>query len=201
MYQIIVLTMLFPFLGGACMAGMAGGCGMGMGHANHAAGSEAVVPEDTRPAADSNFDAARTRRVLEAYNRILVALVDDELGGVGEAASRIVKDAPNEAIRSAAEPMAGVETEKNLAESREHFKVLSDAVARYVAGNYESLEAEAGKDKQPIPQKAFCPMAEAVWLQYGDKITNPYYGASMLRCGEFQDWLKPVQKKTTEHPH
>ena len=29
-----------------------------------------------------------------------------------------------------------------------------------------------------------CPMAEADWLQIDDKTRNPYYGSSMLECGE-----------------
>jgi len=194
MYLIIALTMLSPFLGSACMAG-----GCGMGHANHAAGSEVMVPGATRPASDPNFDVARTQRVLEAYDRIVVALAGDELAGVGEAASRIAQDAQNDAIKNAAGPMAGAETEKNLVESREHFKGLSDAVAQYVTANYESLGAALEKNKQSMPQKAYCPMANAVWLQNGEKITNPYYGTSMLRCGEFQTWLKPAKKETAAH--
>ena len=31
---------------------------------------------------------------------------------------------------------------------------------------------------------AYCPMYKASWLQTGKKIRNPYYGASMLKCGE-----------------
>jgi hypothetical protein len=27
-------------------------------------------------------------------------------------------------------------------------------------------------------------MAEADWLQFDDKTRNPYYGSSMLECGE-----------------
>ena len=31
---------------------------------------------------------------------------------------------------------------------------------------------------------AYCPMAPGSWLQTGQEIRNPYYGASMLKCGE-----------------
>jgi Cu(I)/Ag(I) efflux system membrane fusion protein len=200
----VALLAMYPFAGGACM--VPGACGLG-GHIGHGAGShesqaqEAKAPEDERPAPDPDFDAARTLRVLEAYDRIVVALADDELGGVGEATSRIAANAPNDAIRDAAETMAVAETERKLSESREHFKALSDAVARYVAANYESLEAGLEKDKHRVPRKAYCPMAEAVWLQYGEEITNPYYGASMLRCGEFQNWPEPMKGEATGHRH
>jgi hypothetical protein len=31
---------------------------------------------------------------------------------------------------------------------------------------------------------AYCSMTPGSWLQTGDEIRNPYYGASMLKCGE-----------------
>jgi Cu(I)/Ag(I) efflux system membrane fusion protein len=42
--------------------------------------------------------------------------------------------------------------------------------------------------------RAFCPMAleaGATWLQTGDVVANPYYGASMLRCGEIRETFPP----------
>jgi membrane fusion protein, copper/silver efflux system len=40
-------------------------------------------------------------------------------------------------------------------------------------------------------REAFCPMAfddkGAAWLQTGDTIANPYFGSSMLRCGELRE--------------
>lgn len=51
---------------------------------------------------------------------------------------------------------------------------------------------------------AFCPMAfddkGAEWLQRGDEINNPYFGASMLRCGEFRDTFPPLNQKPTSRP-
>ncbi len=35
-------------------------------------------------------------------------------------------------------------------------------------------------------KKAYCRMVKKFWLQKGDQIANPYYGSSMLRCGEFK---------------
>lgn len=35
-------------------------------------------------------------------------------------------------------------------------------------------------------EKVHCPMAGASWLQKPGKIANPYYGKSMLECGEKQ---------------
>lgn len=33
---------------------------------------------------------------------------------------------------------------------------------------------------------AFCPMKPGRWLQTAEPLANPYYGASMLRCGTFE---------------
>ena len=51
------------------------------------------------------------------------------------------------------------------------------------------LAAEQGFLEHPV-YEAFCPMAfdfqGAYWLQNHDTIDNPYFGASMLRCGEIK---------------
>jgi hypothetical protein len=195
MQPVDLLVMLLPFLGGACTAGACG-----MGHASHGADSGVEAPQAVRPVSDPKFDAARTRRMLDAYDQIVVALAADEVGDVSGAASLIVRDAPNDAIKEAARSMAGA-GEEDIAESREHFKALSENVGLYVEGNLESLKAALEKDEQSMPQKAYCPMAEAGWLQHGERITNPYYGKSMLRCGQFQDWLMPAKKETMGHQH
>lgn len=195
---VAAMMVMFPFVGGSCLAGASGmgdGCGMG-GHAGHGAGAheahaqEVTAPKAMRPVPDPQFDAARTRRVLEAYDRIVVALSNDKVADVDEAAALIAKEAPNVTIKEAAGPLSVTEKKPDIAKLRERFKPLSTAVVLYVAGNHESLEAALEKDKAPIPRKAYCPMVETAWLQPGEKITNPFYGSSMLRCGEFQDWAE-----------
>ncbi|HEU4365596.1 MAG TPA: hypothetical protein VFT13_09055 [Candidatus Krumholzibacteria bacterium] len=192
------MMVMFPFVGGSCLggaSGMGGGCGMG-GHAGHGAGAheahaqEVTAPKAMRPVPDPQFDAVRTRRVLEAYDRIVVALSNDRTAGVDEAAALIAKEAPNVTIKETAGPLSVTDEKPDIAKLRERFKPLSAAVVLYVAGNHESLEAALEKDEAPIPRKAYCPMVETAWLQHGDKISNPFYGSSMLRCGEFQDWAE-----------
>lgn len=47
-----------------------------------------------------------------------------------------------------------------------------------------------GHDRPAPIVRAFCPMARnsrgAEWLQEGEQIANPYFGAAMLRCGEIR---------------
>lgn len=60
---------------------------------------------------------------------------------------------------------------------REALKKLSTTVIAYARQN-------AGGSRSIT--EAYCPMAEASWLQEGSTIANPYYGAEMLMCGTFK---------------
>jgi hypothetical protein len=65
-----------------------------------------------------------------------------------------------------------------LEDARDKFGRLSDALVTYMDGL--KLVPPDGV------RKAYCPMANKPWLQKGDTLANPYYGSSMLTCGEFQ---------------
>ena len=191
---VAALIMVFPLVGGACaggLGGMGGGCGMG-GHSGHGGGSheshtpQATTPASTQPAPDPAFDAERTRRMLEAYERIVVALAADKIAGVEDAAATIVSEAPNDVIKSTATPLTRSDSKPKIEDVRVRFKPLSEAVVQYVSDNHEALASAL--EKGGMPRTAYCPMVETAWLQHGDKITNPFYGASMLRCGEFREF-------------
>ncbi len=64
---------------------------------------------------------------------------------------------------------------------------------------------------QPL-YKAFCPMAfdnqGATWLQAGEAIANPYFGAKMLRCGSIKRSYEPaggnhdvIDSDDSDHEH
>lgn len=75
---------------------------------------------------------------------------------------------------------------KDIEEARTHFSTLS----------YHILEmTETFGLNKDIVYKDYCPMAfgdeGAFWLSEKENITNPYFGASMLTCGEVrQSYLK-----------
>jgi hypothetical protein len=62
---------------------------------------------------------------------------------------------------------------KSIDELRTSFKKLS-----------EVYMAHGNKKEMKDLQKASCPMAEAKWVQKKGDLRNPYYGKSMLECGE-----------------
>jgi hypothetical protein len=62
---------------------------------------------------------------------------------------------------------------KSIEEVRTSFKKLSEVYIEY-------------GDKKELKElvKASCPMAKAKWVQKNGDLKNPYYGKSMLECGE-----------------
>ena len=62
---------------------------------------------------------------------------------------------------------------KSIEELRESFKVLSQV---YIE--------KGSKEEMKGLTKATCPMAQAKWIQKNGTLANPYYGKSMLECGE-----------------
>jgi Cu(I)/Ag(I) efflux system membrane fusion protein len=82
-------------------------------------------------------------------------------------------------LKSMEQGAAGISTKTDVEEQRKHFECLSDhlieAVQRY------------GVNSDKV-YRAYCPMAfddkGAYWLSEFEDIKNPYFGASMLRCGE-----------------
>ena len=62
---------------------------------------------------------------------------------------------------------------KNIDELRTSFKVLSEVYIK----NIPASELKGAT-------KASCPMASARWIQKEGDLRNPYYGKSMLECGE-----------------
>lgn len=62
---------------------------------------------------------------------------------------------------------------KDIKDLRNSFKTLSEVYMK-----------NGKKEEMKGYMKATCPMAEANWIQKKGEIQNPYYGKSMLTCGE-----------------
>jgi Cu(I)/Ag(I) efflux system membrane fusion protein len=133
--------------------------------------------------------------VVEAYLAAQTALAADDPGAArvalgaleaalgGEGVAALV--GPAREAWSAQEPRLAAahrvaHGEADVAELRRAFGELSGALV--------ALTALAGDPLGRGLRVAHCPMAfddaGADWLQLGDTIANPYFGAEMLRCGE-----------------
>ncbi len=115
-------------------------------------------------------------KAVTAYFAIQEALASDSTEGIGQKTDNLVQAWPDKRIASGAERLSEAE---GLNEAREAFKSVSNEVIRGLEGGEYKL---AGSNAQ----QAYCPMAKAAWLQQGDQVNNPYYGSSMLRCGEIR---------------
>ena len=116
--------------------------------------------------------------LLDPYFRIQSALSDDKTEGVKTDATAIAVAAkamgePGAPIAKAADALAHA---ADLGAARTAFSQLSDAVIAFS----ESTKAEPGEGVHSM----YCPMANKQWMQKGEKVSNPYYGKSMLTCGE-----------------
>ncbi len=131
--------------------------------------------------------------MVKDYLFIQTALAGDNINGVAERARSIEKTSLH--LTRSFDPMKAGVDEENAAELKKVLPDLTRAAAelankkdlestRTAFGDLSELMIAYGDlvdgDK---PQVAYCPMAKKSWMQNGKKITNPYYGSSMLRCG------------------
>jgi hypothetical protein len=68
----------------------------------------------------------------------------------------------------------------NIKHQREHFQLLSKDI-------YDLVKAFGSTQTL---YKDYCPMVKAIWLSETKAIKNPYYGNSMLTCGEVQETIQ-----------
>jgi uncharacterized protein DUF3347 len=123
------------------------------------------------------------KAIVGSYLEIQGQLAANKVEGIKPAAKAIGEQAARMGTEGAAIVTAAkaMQEAADLKTAREAFGSLSDAVI--AAGT-----AEGWKDI-PDLRVAYCPMIRKSWIQKDDAIKNPYYGPSMLTCGE-------IKKKT-----
>lgn len=135
------------------------------------------------PAASAGAAAFRAsdamKAIVASYLEIHARLTADKTDGIKASAAAIARTAAAMGERGAAMARAAkaVEDAGDLKTARDAFGPLSEAVIA-------AAQAEGMQDLGV--RQAFCPMVKRPWLQKEDKIRNPYYGSSMLECGEIK---------------
>ena len=125
--------------------------------------------------------------ILTAYLTMQRALAADSLDGVKARAHDIAVEAarggpaeqPVMAAANRFERVAG------LSSARAAFGALSDAML--IAAKRSGRPLDSGV------RLAYCPMARKYWLQTGETIDNPYYGATMRTCGRFDSEMPNLE--------
>lgn len=150
------------------------------GHADHAEAAPKLPEALTAP----TF-APRLRTLLEPALALAAALADDDAkaaaaAGADVAAAAKALRSSDARVRAIAEAADAVAAAAAIEAQRAAFLRLSEQLRPLAEHHAETIG---------LPfEHAFCPMANdgkgAAWLQAPGEIANPYYGASMLRCGE-----------------
>ena len=132
--------------------------------------------------------------VIAQYFKLKNALVNDQIAPAKSAANELVqllakfqngtlkaseKTAWEALSKKLTDASVKIKAAKDITELRKHFEQLSTEVI---------LLTENYGVNQELVYKDYCPMAfntkGAYWLSETKEITNPYFGASMLACGE-----------------
>ena len=127
---------------------------------------------------------------VAAYMALAGALADDDVAAA-RAAGQEMQQALREIDSSEGSWLDLRDQMTGALESMVRDDADIEAVRRELQPLTTALESAAIAASYPGPLKrAFCPMAfdfeGAYWLQRDRTIANPYFGASMLRCGEIQ---------------
>ncbi len=122
--------------------------------------------------------AQNTDVLVKNYISVKNALVLSDDKAVAQAAKVLQKSiaddkelAKNTALTKAVNKMTDA---KNLEKQRASFYEVSTLIWKLVK--------DADKVRQPVYYQ-YCPMADGYWMSTEKNIENPYYGASMLKCG------------------
>ena len=137
-----------------------------------------IAGTDKTPASGSSLPPS----IMEPYLTIEEALVKDDITPVRQNAGNIATASTSLGttgfrIGPAAAQLASADS---LEMAREKFGILSDVLVTYMEG----LKLNGGDDVKV----AYCPMMKKPWLQKGEPLANPYYGAAseMATCGSFR---------------
>jgi hypothetical protein len=120
------------------------------------------------------------KAAVATYFQIQKQLAADTIDGVKDAATTLAgqSDKLGEGGPAVAKAAKALGEAGDLKAAREAFGPLSDAIVA-------AAKAEGWKDVSDA-KLMYCPMVKRQWLQADATIRNPYFGKSMLSCGEIK---------------
>ena len=121
------------------------------------------------------------KKLISHYTELKNALVSDDF----EASKTHYKQVNALLSEMNSKNFKNVEKLKSIDDLRDEFILLSEEIIAFV------------EKSNPMEETIYiqrCPMADsgegARWLSFSDQIRNPYYGASMLKCGSVVDSIR-----------
>jgi len=165
---------------------------------NPALESEPEAPVVMRKKAEPAF-LSSLNEIYEAYFKVAKALAKDNTDTAKDAFSRldalvervsasqkVLYDPWRNSKRKLKTDLKKIGSAETIDELRIVFENVSDQMV--------ALQKHYGHGGEEDHFLAYCPMAfndkGAYWLQTNDTILNPYFGASMLRCGVVKETFK-----------
>lgn len=140
--------------------------------------TEKTSGEQTQAAANQTNEALKV--VLTGYFDVKNALVNDDAAKAKEAAAVLIASTGDYA-HALNESLNTIASTDDIEAQRVAFETLS--INLYDAAKYGGAGITI--------YKQYCPMAfddkGAFWLSSEKQILNPYFGASMLRCGSVKE--------------
>ncbi|MGZ5191323.1 MAG: DUF3347 domain-containing protein [Flavisolibacter sp.] len=138
---------------------------------------------DTAKSIISETSQKQLSKLLTSYYNIKNALVAGDATSASTNAGELLRTANSIDFKVLSEgnihilskDAGRISDSKDLQKQREYFANLSANIA-IVARSLKLID-------QPIYLQ-YCPMKKASWLSSEKEIRNPYYGSSMLTCGE-----------------
>ncbi len=139
-------------------------------------------------AAQSKKDVQVTK-LYQNYIAIKSALASDDADKTSKAATEFIKTASAIDVKQVSEgnlnilrkDATAISEARTINTQRETFMNLSD--------NMIALAKEFKVSENPVYVQ-YCPIADGSWLSDESKIVNPYYGKSMLSCGNVKTTIK-----------
>jgi Cu(I)/Ag(I) efflux system membrane fusion protein len=131
-------------------------------------------------AASGDFKPEFTASLASPYLKVQAALAADDLPAAKSAAGELLAiAAKGPEFKTFTESTEAIMSAANIGAARTSFLRVSDELI--------ALIDRVGTTGGPALFVAHCPMAFSGkggdWLQADKEINNPYYGASMLKCG------------------
>lgn len=118
---------------------------------------------------DAKLTSAKAKDLLTAITAVKMdKLKSDEHTAWMKTVKKLTADAKS------------ISTTADLKKQRETFKSLSK-------NTYELIKVSKSTE---VVYKQYCPMADADWLSKEKAVKNPYYGSSMLTCGNVVETIK-----------
>lgn len=143
------------------------------------------VKEETVQTVNPKFADAKVNEVYQHYIHLKTALVNDDAKEADMGAKMLEKALTDAGMNKEATLATDLAKATSVKAKREKLNGLSLALV----DAFKKSKIESG-----VVYKQYCPMANdgngGYWLANESQIKNPYYGASMLKCGSVEEEIK-----------